>query len=185
MHILRNGISLLPIVLLHCQSTEKDLAKFKGDLAAAQAAAGDVNTKKPKAPKNPDPEMDQHNPYVCYNGMIDALIPYAIKGALWYQGESNGPSANIYREIMETLVADWRTRWTQGNFPFLYVQLANIGKPMTEPVQNNSMMTVREAQMQNLSIPNTAMAVAIEKCRVTIRKMCIPRINKLSATALV
>jgi len=140
----------------------EDIAKFKGDLSAAQAAAGDVTAKKPKSPKNPDPELDQHNPYVCYNGMIAPLAPYGIKGALWYQGESNGPSAKQYREIMETLVGDWRTRWAQGNFPFLYVQLANYGKPMTEPVMDNSMMTVREAQVQNLSIPNTGMAVAIE-----------------------
>jgi sialate O-acetylesterase len=139
-----------------------DLAKFKGDLTVAQAAAGDVTAKKPKAPRNPNPENDQHNPYVCYNGMIAPLIPYAIKGALWYQGESNGPSAKLYREIMETLIGDWRTRWAEGNFPFLYVQLANNGKPMTEPVMDNSMMTVREAQVQNLSIPNTAMVVAIE-----------------------
>jgi sialate O-acetylesterase len=140
-----------------------DLLKFKGDLAAAQAAAGDVNTKKPRAPRNPDPQLDQHNPYVCYNGMIAPLAPYAIKGAIWYQGESNGPSANKYREIMETLVGDWRKTWNQGNFPFLYVQLANYGKTeMTEPVQHNSMMTVREAQLQNLSIPNTAMVCAIE-----------------------
>jgi len=140
----------------------EDVAKFKGDLVAAQAAAGDVTAKKPKAPRNPDPELDQHNPYVCYNGMIAPLVPYAIKGALWYQGESNGPSATIYREIMETLVGDWRTRWAQGNFPFLYVQLANYGKPMTEPVKHEALMTVREAQVQNLAIPNTGMAVAIE-----------------------
>ncbi len=139
------------------------LSHFSGDLAAAKAAVGDVTAKKaPKAPRNPSPILDQHNPYVCYNGMIAPLIPYAICGALWYQGESNGPSAKLYREIMETLVADWRTSWGQGDFPFLYVQLANLGKPMTEPVQNNSMMTVREAQVQNLTIPNTAMAVAIE-----------------------
>jgi sialate O-acetylesterase len=140
----------------------EDIAKFKGDLAAAQAAAGDVTAKKPKSPKNPDPELDQHNPYVCYNGMIAPLIPYAIKGALWYQGESNGPSATVYREIMETLIADWRTRWALGDFPFLYVQLANYGKPMTEPVKNDPLMTVREAQVQNLSIKNTGIAVAIE-----------------------
>ena len=140
-----------------------DLSKYKGNLAAAQAAAGDVNAPKAgKAPRHPNPALDQHNPYVCYNGMIAPLVPYAIKGALWYQGESNGPSAKQYREIMETLVGDWRTLWQQGDFPFLYVQLANLGKPMTEPVQNNSMMTVREAQVQNLSIPNTAMVVAIE-----------------------
>ena len=140
----------------------EDVAKFQGDMAAANAAAGDVTTKKPKAPKNPDPELDQHNPYVCYNGMIAPLIPYAIKGALWYQGESNGPSAKIYSEIMETLITDWRTKWGQGNFPFLYVQLANYGKPMVKPVEDGSMMTIREAQVQNLTIKNTGMAVAIE-----------------------
>jgi len=63
---------------------------------------------------------------------------------------------------METLIGDWRTRWAQGNFPFLYVQLANYGKPMTEPVKHEALMTVREAQVQNLSVPNTGMAVAIE-----------------------
>lgn len=141
---------------------KEELLKYQGDMAAANAAAGDVNAKKPKTPRNPNPELDQHNPYVCYNGMIAPLVPYAIKGALWYQGESNGPSANVYREIMETLVADWRTRWNLGNFPFLYVQLANYGKPMTEPVKNDPMMIVREAQVQNLSIPNVGMAVAIE-----------------------
>jgi sialate O-acetylesterase len=140
----------------------EQLTKYNGDLAAAQASSSDVNAKKTKVPRNLNPELDQHNPYVCYNGMIAPLIPYAIKGALWYQGESNGPTANQYREIMETLVADWRTRWRQGNFPFLYVQLANYGKPMTEPVKDEALMTVREAQVQNLSIPNTGMAVAIE-----------------------
>ncbi|MFT3753291.1 MAG: sialate O-acetylesterase [Paludibacter sp.] len=140
----------------------EDKAKFTGDLAAVQAAAGDVTAKKPKAPKNPSPAIDQHNPFVCYNGMIAPLVPYAIKGALWYQGESNGPSAKLYREIMETLIADWRAKFSVGDFPFLYVQLANYGKPMAKPVEDGSMMTVREAQGQNLSVKNTGMAVAIE-----------------------
>lgn len=139
-----------------------DLAKFKGDLAVSQAAAGDVNAKVRKAPGNPDPANDQHNPFVCYNGMIAPLAPYAIKGALWYQGESNGPSAKLYREIMETLIADWRSKFQVGDFPFLYVQLANYGKPMQKPVEDGSMMTVREAQLQNLSVKNTGMVVAIE-----------------------
>lgn len=141
----------------------KSLVKYKGDLAAVKAAAGDADAiKKVKGPHDPNPVSDQHNPYVCYNGMIAPLAPYAIKGILWYQGESNGPSAEQYREIMETLVGSWRKTWGQGNIPFLYVQLANYGKAMTEPVMDNSMMTIREAQVQNLSIPNTAMAVAIE-----------------------
>ncbi len=138
------------------------MKKYAGDVAILRASAGDANSKSLKAPKNPDPELDQHNPYVCYNGMINGLIPYAIKGALWYQGESNGPSADNYREIMETLISDWRSRWNLGDFPFLYVQLANYGNPMSKPVEDGSMMTVREAQLQNLSVKNTGMVVAIE-----------------------
>lgn len=142
------------------------MAKYKGDLAAINAAAGDVDNKKaPKAPKNPDPMIDQHNPYVCYNGMIAPLRSYPICGALWYQGESNGPSADVYQEIMETLVEDWRSKWSCGNFPFIYVQLANYGKPMEKPVEDGPMMKVREAQFKNLSIPNTAMICAIENAR--------------------
>jgi len=140
----------------------EQMKKFAGDLAALAASAGDATAKKPKAPKNPDPSIDQHNPYVCYNGMIAPLFPYAIQGVLWYQGESNGPSAKDYREIMETLVSDWRGSFGQGDFPFIYVQLANYGKPMSKPVENGGMMTVREAQLQNLSIPNSAMVVAID-----------------------
>lgn len=139
-----------------------EMLKYQDDLTTLQAAAGDATAKKPKAPRNPNPSLDQHNPYVCYNGMIHGLIPYAIKGALWYQGESNGPSANLYREIMETLISDWRKHWGCGNFPFYYVQLANYGKPMTKPVEDGAMMTIREAQVQNLSVKNTGMVVAIE-----------------------
>jgi len=140
----------------------EEMKQYADNLVNIQASAGDVNAKKLKAPKNPNPEIDQHNPYVCYNGMIAPIIPYAIKGALWYQGESNGPSAYQYCEIMETLISDWRARWKSGNFPFLYVQLANYGKAMEKPVEDGSMMTVREAQLQNLSVTNTGMAVAIE-----------------------
>jgi sialate O-acetylesterase len=117
----------------------------------------------PKGPKNPDPERDQHNPYVLWNGMVKPLLPYAIKGVLWYQGESNSPTANIYRNIMETLISDWRSQWGQGDFPFLYVQLANIGKTVEEvPAKGGSEALKREAQLQNLSLNNTAMVVAMD-----------------------
>lgn len=143
-----------------------DMKRHATQTAAARAAAGDVNASpRIRAPRNPNPELNQHHPYVCFNGMIAPLIPYGIRGFLWYQGESNGPTAHQYREIMETLIADWRTRWGLGNIPFLYVQLANYGKPMEKPVEHSAMMTVREAQGQNLSIPNTAMVVAIENAK--------------------
>ncbi len=144
----------------------KEMLKYNENVAAAKAAAGDVNASPGiRAPRHPNPELNQHNPYVCFNGMIAPVIPYGIRGAIWYQGESNGPTANQYRQIMETLVADWRARWGLGNFPFLYVQLANHGKPMEKPVEHSNMMTVREAQLLNLSIPNTAMVTAIENAK--------------------
>lgn len=139
--------------------TEREVAQWKIDTAKARAE-GKTLPKKPSAMQNP--ERDQHNPYVLWNGMVSPLVPYAIRGALWYQGESNGPTADIYKDLMETLVADWRKRWGQGNYPFLYVQLANHQVLITEPVKDDPMVTVRHAQLQNLSIPNTAMVVAID-----------------------
>lgn len=132
----------------------------KWKIAAQQAVAEGKG--KPREPKNPDPRKDQHSPYVLYNGMVAPLIPYAIRGVLWYQGESNGSTANVYATIMETLIKDWRSAWSQGDFPFLYVQLANHQALVTEPVKDDQMVLVREAQLQNLKIPNTGMAVAID-----------------------
>ena len=132
--------------------------KWKTDAAKAKAEGKDEL----RSPRNPDPAGDQHNPYVLWNGMVSPLVPYAIRGALWYQGESNGPTAKIYKDLMETLINDWRKQWGQGNFPFIYVQLANHQNLVTEPVKEDAMVTVRDAQLQNLSIPNTAMVVAID-----------------------
>ncbi len=133
--------------------------KWKVDAAKAKAEGKDEL----KGPKNPNPVVDQHNPSVLWNGMVAPLVPYAIRGALWYQGESNSPTASIYRELMETLITDWRSQWGQDNFPFIYVQLANIGKEVeTVPAKGGTEAIKREAQLQNLSIPNTAMVVAID-----------------------
>lgn len=121
-----------------------------------------VGKDKPREPRNPNPQKDQHSPYVLYNGMVAPLIPYAIRGALWYQGESNGPTAKIYHVIMETMIKNWRADWGQGDFPFLYVQLANHQALVTEPVKDDPMVLVREGQLKNLSIPNTGMVVAID-----------------------
>ena len=128
--------------------------------AAAKAVAEGKD--KPREPKNPDPHRDQHNPAVLYNGMIAPLVPYAIRGAIWYQGESNGPTARLYDILMETLIATWRKDWKQGDFPFFYVQLANHQALVTDPVKDDPMVWVRDAQLRNLSIPNTGMAVAID-----------------------
>ena len=136
-----------------------DVEKWKSDSAIAKATGKNI----PRGPRNPDPVRDQHNATVLWNGMVKPLVPYAMRGALWYQGESNSPTAKIYRQIMETLITDWRQQWAQGSFPFIYVQLANIGKTYDSlPAKGGSEAIKREAQLQNLSIPNTAMVVAID-----------------------
>lgn len=145
--------------LQELQAYQAAVEKWK--TASAQAKAEGKDEVRP--PKNRDPRVDQHNPCLLYNGMVAPLVPFAIRGAIWYQGESNQNSAQVYRELMETLIADWRSAWGQGEFPFLYVQLANYGKAYdTEPAAGKGLTLVREAQRQNLSVPNTAMVVAID-----------------------
>jgi sialate O-acetylesterase len=111
----------------------------------------------PAAPLR-DPVQDQHEATVLFNGMVNPVIPYAIRGAIWYQGESiTGGKAGVllYGHVMETLVKDWRKLWGEGDFPFYAVQLPALGN-----VSNNPM--VREEQAQMLSLPKTALAVTID-----------------------
>ena len=140
--------------------------KFKAAYAIWKVKAAEAKAQgkdEVRSPRNPDPVFDQHNPAVLWNGMVNPLIPYAIRGVLWYQGESNSPTASIYRQLMETLINDWRQQWGEGNFPFIYVQLANIGKTFDSlPAMGGTEAIKREAQLQNLSLPNTAMVVAID-----------------------
>ncbi len=141
------------------QKYEEALAKWKIDSATAKIA----NKEQPRKPRINDPRKDQHNPFILYNGMVAPLIPYAIKGALWYQGESNGPSKDIYDAIMEALIKNWRQDFALGDFPFIYVQLANYGKALdTIPGKGGSTTVVRDKQLKNLSVKNTAMVVAID-----------------------
>ena len=137
------------------------IAKWQQDTAAAEAA-GTRKPRKPGAPYNP--HQDQHNPYLLYNGMIDPVKPYAIRGVIWYQGESNGPTAGVYLNIMKALVGDWRRAWSNPDLPFYQVQLAYHNQPMTNPVDNRSQPAqIRFAQFEaTQQIPNVEMATAID-----------------------
>lgn len=97
-------------------------------------------------------------PTLLYNAMIYPLVPYAIRGAIWYQGESNAGRAYQYRTVFPALIQDWRNQWKQGDFPFLFVQLANFMKFEDEP-KDSDWAELREAQTMTLSLPNTGMAV--------------------------
>ncbi|HTJ11778.1 MAG TPA: GH92 family glycosyl hydrolase [Dinghuibacter sp.] len=99
-------------------------------------------------------------PTVLFNAMIHPLLPYAIKGVIWYQGESNGDrltDAMEYKTLFPALIRDWRRQWGEGDFPFLYVQLPNF-QPKTE----GNWPWVREAQYRTLSLAQTGMAVTID-----------------------
>ncbi len=110
----------------------------------------------PKAPVLPD--GGSMGPANLFNGMIAPVIPYAIKGVIWYQGESNTRSKALeYRVLFPRLIADWREKWGEGDFPFLYVQISHF------PYANDGTSAlVREAQVKTLSTPNTGMAVTVD-----------------------
>jgi sialate O-acetylesterase len=100
-------------------------------------------------------------PTLLYNSMIDPLTNYNIKGVLWYQGESNASRAFQYRTLFPMMITDWRQKFNQGDFPFLYVQLANYNAKLKDPGDSN-WAELREAQALTLNTRNTAMTTAID-----------------------
>ncbi|MEI6521521.1 MAG: sialate O-acetylesterase [bacterium] len=116
----------------------------------------------PAQPLNGQPGNAANDPSVLYNYMIHPLVPYAIRGAIWYQGESNADSPTEYNELLGTVIKSWRSAWKEGDFPFAIVQLANFMAPQKLAVENGSWAEVREAQTKTLSLPNTTMAVIID-----------------------
>lgn len=103
-------------------------------------------------------------PTALFNSMINPLIPYTIKGALWYQGESNRHEPDVYKELFPAMVKDWRTRWGIGDFPFYYAQIAPFlygNNDVFQTVDNSSF--IREAQLQCLDyIPNSGIAITMD-----------------------
>ncbi len=96
-----------------------------------------------------------------FNGMIAPIIPYAISGVIWYQGESNAGRAWQYRTAFPLMITDWRNHWGQGNFPFYFCQLANHQPKKPAPGQS-AWAELREAQSQALKLPRTGEAVLID-----------------------
>ena len=107
------------------------------------------------SPDNPN------SPTVLYGAMVAPLTPLAIRGVVWYQGESNAGAAHQYRTLFPALVRDWRRAWGQGDFPFLFVQLANF-MPRAAAPGESAWAELREAQTMTLALPHTGMAVAID-----------------------
>ena len=116
--------------------------------------------KRKELPAQPLGPGNANSPHTLYDGMIAPLIPYAIRGAIWYQGESNAARATQYRVLFRTLIRDWRKQWGQGDFAFYFVQLANyMASAVKQQPADSDWAELREAQTLALQEPNTGMAV--------------------------
>jgi sialate O-acetylesterase len=139
----------------------KALEKYKAEQEKRQEAAAQAKEKKTAQASRPpfDPARNPNSPSVLYNAMIAPLIPYGIKGAIWYQGESNAGQAYLYRKLFPVMIQNWRDDWKRPDFPFLFVQLAPWQAIVKEP-QESAWAELREAQLLTAThLPRTGMAV--------------------------
>lgn len=132
---------------------EKTMADWK-----AKPAAERKGKRPPKEPLGPD---HMKRPTGLFNFMIAPLQQFTVKGAIWYQGEGNSGRAVQYRTLFPALINSWRQQWGQGDFPFLFVQLAAYRQLNNDP-EDTDWAWLREAQTMTLSVPKTGMAVAID-----------------------
>lgn len=153
--------ALAPILVEKAQKQadyDKASAKWRAQAEAAKA----VGKEAPAEPDLPFSAYNRHMPTGLYNGMIHPLIPYAFRGAIWYQGESNVWQSYQYRTLLPAMIQDWRTRWGQGDFPFGIVQLANYVDPRFPPTPW-SWPELREAQLLTAqNIPNAGLIVTTD-----------------------
>ena len=146
------------------------------DVSDTNAPATNAPVGKRQRTAQRDPVQDQHSATVLFNGMIHPVIPFAIRGVIWYQGESivgGAAGVALYPRMQAALVRDWRARWGEGIFPFYIVQLAGQEAASNSP-------RVREAQATILDLPNTGMAVATD---IGERKNVHPKNKQAWATA--
>lgn len=130
--------------------------KWKIDSAEA-VAKGRALPRKPTAPRGPG---HRDTPNGQFNGMLSTVIPFGMRGVIWYQGEGNASRAEQYRTLFSALINEWRSLWKQGDFPFYFVQLPNLSR-QPEP-SKSGWAELREAQLMTLSVPKTGMAVTID-----------------------
>jgi sialate O-acetylesterase len=147
-----NAVATYATRLAKYQADEPKLLVDYTNAYAEADAQGRPNPLRPTPP--PNPSEDPHTPSILFNGMINPLLPYAIRGVIWYQGESNSARAKEYHDLFPAMIGDWRAQWRQGDFPFLFVQIAPFKRMLPE---------IREAQLMTLGkVPNTAMAVTTD-----------------------
>jgi sialate O-acetylesterase len=140
------------------QDEAGDLAKYEKELSAWKA-----NGSQGEQPRRPRGLMNgNQRPANIYNGVLHPTIGYGIRGAIWYQGESNSSRAYQYRDLFPLMIQHWRDEWGQGDFPFYYVQLADFRDEVDQPVDND-WAELREAQTMTMDrLANVGQAVIID-----------------------
>jgi sialate O-acetylesterase len=159
-----------PVLKTYMANWEQHAIKYptlKGeyDVRAAAAKAQGKTLSVWFDPEPAHPVTSAGRPANLFNGMISPLIPFAIRGAVWYQGESNAGNAEEavrYRHLFPAMITDWRTQWGEGDFPFFFVQLCTINKRQQQPVEGSNWAILRESQLKTLDLPNTGMAVIFD-----------------------
>jgi sialate O-acetylesterase len=152
------------------EQLEKDLpearARFQDALLSWRASVELAKTEgkpEPRKPQGPDEVMGgNHRPANIYNGVLKPTIGYGLRGAIWYQGESNAGRAYQYRDLFPLMIKSWRDEWKIGDFPFYWVQLADFRAEKPQPAESD-WAELREAQTMTMSkLPNTGEAVIID-----------------------
>ena len=140
----------------------KPQAKYEAALANWKKRRDQAKQDGKPAPRRPRPPRNQltgqHRPGNLYNGCLKPLIGLSIRGAIWYQGESNASRAYQYRKLFPLMISSWRSEWDHGDFPFYWVQLADFRQETSEP-GDSTWAELREAQTMALDLPNTGQAV--------------------------
>jgi sialate O-acetylesterase len=152
--------ALAPVFVSRGRMTDREADALLEDKDQQRQSAEALAQGKPEPQFPWHPMLAMWGPGLLWNGMIAPLTPFPLRGVIWYQGESNsiverGPA--LYHRIFRTLIEDWRRQWGEGDFPFLYVQIANF---KSKPIEDWA--TIREAQLKTLELRNTAMAVTID-----------------------
>lgn len=136
---------------------EQRAEKWKADREAAQKAGQPFATRPPRKPDGPGSRM---SPSSLFNAMVHPLIPYGIRGVIWYQGEANAARFTEYGALFQGMITQWRRDFAQDNVPFYFVQLANLERKADPSSEQWAFQ--REAQASALKLPHTGMAVAVD-----------------------